>query len=51
MKNSAEKRTADFPNGYLLCDIAIKEAGDTTGKCAVVCHVNNPESQRPLEYW
>ena len=26
-----------------MCDIAIKEAGDTTGKRAVVCHVNNPE--------
>mgnify|MGYP000930499930 FL=1 len=26
-----------------MCDIAVKEAGDTTGKRAVVCHVNNPE--------
>ena len=25
-----------------MCDIAIKEAGDTTGKRADVCHVNNP---------
>lgn len=26
-----------------MCDIAVKEAGDTSGKIAVVCHVNNPE--------
>ena len=26
-----------------MCDIAMKEAGDTTEKRAVVCHVNNPE--------
>lgn len=26
-----------------MCDIAVKEAGDTSGKRAVVCHVNNPE--------
>lgn len=26
-----------------MCDIAVKEAGDTSEKIAVVCHVNNPE--------
>lgn len=25
----------------LMCDIAVKEAGDTLGKRAVICHVNN----------
>lgn len=25
-----------------MCDIAVREAGDTTKKCAVICHVNNP---------
>lgn len=26
-----------------MCDIAVKSAGDTSGRRAVVCHVNNPE--------
>lgn len=26
-----------------MCDIAVKEAGDTKDKVAVVCHVNNAE--------
>lgn len=26
-----------------MCDIAIKEAGDSSDKTAVVCHVNNPK--------
>ena len=26
-----------------MCDIAVKEAGETADKVAVVCHVNNPE--------
>lgn len=25
-----------------MCDIAVKEAGDTTSRRAVICHVNNP---------
>ena len=26
-----------------MCDIAVKEAGDTSGKRVVICHVNHPE--------
>jgi DegV family protein with EDD domain len=26
-----------------MCDLAVKNAGDTSGKRAVICHVNNPE--------
>ncbi|MGN0372812.1 MAG: DegV family protein [Enterocloster sp.] len=26
-----------------MCDIAAKESGDTAKKCAVICHVNNPQ--------
>ena len=26
-----------------MCDIAVKEAGDTSGKRVVICHVNHQE--------